>query len=71
MIPHKCLNSPKCYFIWNSIPIYIDNNHLSLQFTKTLTKRLLKYVHFQKQKTKDNLNCNFTYMCSYKVIKRV
>lgn len=66
MIKYICENSSKCYYMWNSMPIYIDDNHLSLRFTIKLSKQLLTYIYFKKQIYNFNVNCNGSYVCSYR-----
>lgn len=63
MIPFICQNSYKCYHAWNSIPIYLDNNHLSLQFTYILSQKLLKFIHFDKQYKNFSLKCDQSFKC--------
>lgn len=65
MIKYICLNSFKCYSLWNSIPIYMDDNHLTLQFSQTLKQKFLKYIHFNEQINDMKINCNSSYKCGY------
>lgn len=63
MIPYICYKSYKCFYAWNAIPIYLDNNHLSFHFTDTLSHKLLNHLHFLKQDVNISLNCNKSFKC--------